>query len=201
VQVYTLPTTGILAPTTSGRTLDVSAAGEAGVDWANVGSPTTTLNLSGTTVKTATDVETDTQDIQDRLPAALISGRVDASVGAMQANVVTASAIAADAIAASELAADAVAEIAAAVSISGSTIYGEGGSISFTYTVYDVDGITPIEGVAVYVSSDISGTYRSQAKMTDSVGRVTFDLDPATVYFWRSRYDRTFSNPDTETVS
>lgn len=60
-----------LRPTTAGRKLDVSTGGEAGVDWANVGSPTTTLNLSGTTVKTATDVETDTQDIQGRLPAAL----------------------------------------------------------------------------------------------------------------------------------
>lgn len=60
-----------LQPTTLGRTLDVSSGGEAGIDWANVGSPTTTVNLSGTTVKTATDVETDTQDIQSRIPAAL----------------------------------------------------------------------------------------------------------------------------------
>lgn len=60
-----------LVPTTAGRTLDVSATGEAGIDWANVGSPTTVVGLSGTTVKTATDVETDTQDIQARLPAAL----------------------------------------------------------------------------------------------------------------------------------
>lgn len=37
-----------LVPTTAGRTLDVSAGGEAGVDWANIGSPTTTVNLSGT---------------------------------------------------------------------------------------------------------------------------------------------------------
>ena len=36
-----------------GRTLDVSSTGEAGVDWANVGSPTTSLNLSGTTVGVA----------------------------------------------------------------------------------------------------------------------------------------------------
>ena len=63
-----------LAPTVTGRTLDVSAGGEAGVDWANIGSPTTTVNLSGTTVKTATDVETDTADIQSRLPAALTAG-------------------------------------------------------------------------------------------------------------------------------
>lgn len=65
---------GYLKPTTAGRDLDVSAGGEAGVDWANVGSPTTVVGLSGTTVKTATDVETDTADIQSRLPAALTAG-------------------------------------------------------------------------------------------------------------------------------
>lgn len=42
-----------LVPTTAGRTLDVSAGGEAGMDWANVGSPTTSLNLSGTTISTS----------------------------------------------------------------------------------------------------------------------------------------------------
>lgn len=57
-------------PTVSGRSLDVSAGGEAGVDWANVGSPTTVVGLSGTTVKTATDVETDTADIQTQIGAA-----------------------------------------------------------------------------------------------------------------------------------
>lgn len=41
-------------------------------------------------------VETDTQDIQSRLPAALVSGRMDSSVGAMAANVLTAAATAAD---------------------------------------------------------------------------------------------------------
>ena len=39
-----------LVPTTAGRTLDVSAGGEAGVDWANVGTPGSTVNLSATTV-------------------------------------------------------------------------------------------------------------------------------------------------------
>ncbi len=44
-----------LVPTTAGRTLDVSTTGEAGLDWANIGSPTTTNNLSGTTIKAVTD--------------------------------------------------------------------------------------------------------------------------------------------------
>jgi hypothetical protein len=51
----------------------------------------TTANVSA--------VETDTQDIQGRLPATLTGGRMDASVGAMAANTLTASALAADAVA------------------------------------------------------------------------------------------------------
>ena len=77
-----------LQPTTEklksvGRAVDVSTGGEIGVDWGNVGSPATTQNLSGTTVKTATDVETDTADIQTRLPAALSSGNMKCDVLAL----------------------------------------------------------------------------------------------------------------------
>lgn len=55
-----------------------SVSGYAGVDWSKVNAPTTTLNLSGTTVKTATDVETDTAAIQadvTTLLGRLTSGR------------------------------------------------------------------------------------------------------------------------------
>lgn len=60
-------------------------------------------------------VQTDTDDIQTRLPAALVSGRMDSSVGAMAASVLTATAIATDAITAAKIAADAIgaAELAA----------------------------------------------------------------------------------------
>lgn len=50
-------------------------------------------------------------NLQGRIPTALVSGRMDASVGAMAAAVVTAGVIATDAIGAAELAADAVTEI------------------------------------------------------------------------------------------
>lgn len=65
-------------------------------NWGDVGNPTTVVGLTGTTIKTATDVETDTADIQSRIPAALVGGRMDASVGAMANNVMTAAAAAAD---------------------------------------------------------------------------------------------------------
>lgn len=61
-------------------------------NWGDVGNPTATVGLSGTTVKTATDVETDTQDIQSRLPAALVNSRMDSTVDGtgMEAGALTA---------------------------------------------------------------------------------------------------------------
>jgi hypothetical protein len=67
-------------PTTAARTLDVSATGEAGIDWDNVGSPTATVGLTNTTVGVVT----------------LLNG--------LDANVITATSIATDAITSSKVA-------------------------------------------------------------------------------------------------
>jgi len=77
VGTFSLNAVSALRPTTAGRTLDVSAGGEAGIDWANVGSPTTVVGLTGTTIKTATDVETDTQDIQTKIGTPAVSLAAD----------------------------------------------------------------------------------------------------------------------------
>ena len=58
----------------------------------------TILAADYATAAQATAIETDTQDIQSRLPAALVSGRMDASVGAMASNTLTAAALATDAV-------------------------------------------------------------------------------------------------------
>lgn len=50
---FSIENRSALMPTTVARTLDVSAGGEAGVDWANVGSPTTANGLTGTTIATS----------------------------------------------------------------------------------------------------------------------------------------------------
>ena len=97
--------TGCIPATTTIVTSASATAGYGGLDFGKIISASATVNLSGTTVKTATDIETDTQDIQSRLPAALVSGRMDASVGAAANNSITAA----------SLAADASSEIAAAV--------------------------------------------------------------------------------------
>jgi len=52
---------------------------------------------TGTTLQAELDgIQADTEDLQTRVPAALVSGRIDASVGAMAADVMTAAAAAAD---------------------------------------------------------------------------------------------------------
>ena len=56
-----------------------------------------TATLDTIKVETAS-LQTDTNDLQTRLPAALVSGRMDSSVGAMAANTLTASALASDAV-------------------------------------------------------------------------------------------------------
>lgn len=141
--MYAAAAAGPLQSTTAGRTLDVTATGAAGIDWANVENPGTTVDLSATDINLADTVTTltghtaqtgdnfarlgapagasvsadvaavqaDTDNIQTRLPAALVGGAMDSDVSGMQANVVTAAAIATDAIDADALAADAVDEI------------------------------------------------------------------------------------------
>lgn len=98
---FSIANRSALRPTTADRTLDVSAGGEAGVDWANVGSPTTTVGLSGTTVSTSQAVAS----------VAGAVGSVTGSVGSIAAGGIAAASFAANAINAAALAADAVTEI------------------------------------------------------------------------------------------
>lgn len=94
------------------NTLDGHTA-QTGDVYARVGAPagaSVSADIAAVKSQTAA-IETDTQDIQSRIPAALVSGRIDASVGAMAANVLTATAINADAITAAKVAADVTTEI------------------------------------------------------------------------------------------
>jgi len=49
---------GTLSPTVAGRTLDVTATGEAGIDWGNIGNPTSGVSLTATQISGATSVTT-----------------------------------------------------------------------------------------------------------------------------------------------
>lgn len=79
--------------------------------------------------------------------------------------------------------------------------FATGTAITFTYTVTLADGVTPISGVKVQVSTDASGANVIQEDNTDTSGIATFYLDPGSYYFWRYKDGYQFTNPDTETVS
>jgi hypothetical protein len=81
---------------------------QTGDSFARLGAPAgASVSADVAAIKTETaSIQSDTNDIQTRIPAALVSGRIDASVGAMAANVLTATAIANDAITDAKVAAD-----------------------------------------------------------------------------------------------
>lgn len=83
-----------------------------------------------------------------------------------------------------------------------------GTAIAFTYTVTDSVTGLPVEGVEVWVSTDLAGNNIIWYGTTDAFGvaRDQYDflprLDAGTYYFWKQRVGYVDDqNPDTEVVS
>lgn len=127
-----------LQPTTPGNTLDVTATGEAGIDWGNIGNKSTINILPNTSISVTQQVASVTGNVSGNVNGSVgsvtgnVGGNVVGSVGSVTAAVtpadgsitaakfgagaITASVIAADALTASALATDAVAEIQSGLS-------------------------------------------------------------------------------------
>lgn len=123
-----------LQPTTAGNTLDVSAAGNAGIDWSNIEAPTTAQGLTGTTIGVSQVVASVSGSVGSvtgavgSVTGAVGSvtgnvggnvvgtvGSVVGAVGSVAAGGIAAAAFAAGAVNAAALAADAANEIADAL--------------------------------------------------------------------------------------
>jgi len=93
-----------------------------------------------------------------------------------------------------------------AIGAVGKTSVLSAGAIEWPYIVKTPGGV-PIEGVEVWVTTDVAGANTIWRGTTDALGvtRDLFDnqpmLDAGTLYFWRHRAGYTFDNPDTEVVS
>lgn len=138
---FTLRKNSALKPATAGRTLVVDAAGLADANTVKVGpSGSGTAQTAG--------------DIPARLPAALVSGRMDSSVGAMAANTLTAAATAADF----------GAEVATAVWTD--TTAGD-------FTVAASVGKSVMNGVALGTGLTVAAVSGAVGSVTGAVGSVT----------------------------
>jgi len=72
------------------------------------------------------------------------------------------------------------------------------GATATTYTVLDGDS-NPIDGVAVWVTTDEAGTNIVASGTTNDSGKVTFMLDSGTTYYmWSQKAGYNFTNPGTE---
>ena len=154
---------------------DVPSSGS-GLDAAGVRSAIglATANLDTQLVTIDDFLDTEVTDIRNRLPAALVSGRIDASVGAMAAGVVTAAAIATDAIDADALSADALTEIFSKIWTTALT------------EAYAADGVAPTGAQAVFLIQQmltemgIVSTTMTVKKLDGTTTAATFTLNSAT---------------------
>lgn len=100
-----------LNPTTAGRKLDVSAGGEAGIDWANIGSPTTVQGFTNTTIGIVTAASLNMSQAE---PVSPMDGTVGSAISAINNGVDVAS-VQANAITSGSIDSTAAVEIAGAV--------------------------------------------------------------------------------------
>ena len=134
-----------LVPTTAGRTLDVSTTGEAGVDWANVGSPTTANALTGTTIATTQKVDVETIKTNPVVNAGTITFPTTATLAsttnitagtiATATNVTTVNGLAAGVITAASIAADAITDAKVASDVTIASVTGAVNSVTSGVTV------------------------------------------------------------------
>lgn len=86
---YQVDAFGALKPTASGRTLDVTANGNAGIDLANIDNPTATLALTNTTISVSQQVASVSGNVGGTVGSVVgnVGGNVNGSVGSVAGNV------------------------------------------------------------------------------------------------------------------
>ena len=120
-------------------------------------------------------VQSDTDNIQTRLPAALVGGAMDSDVSAIQAGAITAAAVATDAIDADALAADAVDEIRDGLLPTQNAAFN---NIEFLFVAAS-DHVTPVtgaSGTAVTRSID-GGAFGAATGTLAEVGNGIYQFD------------------------
>jgi len=128
-----------IQPTVAGRTLDVSSGGEAGLDWANVGSKTTTNDLSGTTIATTQKVDVETIKTNPVVNGGTITFPTTATLASTTnitagtittaTNVTNVNGLAAGVITAASIAADAITDAKVAGDVTIASVTGAVGSV------------------------------------------------------------------------
>jgi hypothetical protein len=158
-------------PTVAGRTLDVSAGGEAGVDWANVGSPTTAVNLSGTNIDPDQVVASVTGAVGGAVASVTgnVGGNVTGSVGSIAAGGIATTSFAAGAI-------DAAATAAGAI---GAAEIADGAIHAATFAAGAINAAAIADG-AIDAATFAAGAINAAAIATDAIDADALAADAVT---------------------
>jgi hypothetical protein len=191
VGYFSIANRSALRPTTAGRTLDVSAGGEAGVDWANVGSPTTSLALTGTTIATTQQVDVNTIKTNPVVNAGTVTFPTDATL-ASTTNITSATGITVStnsdktgyALTAAYDPAKTAAQAGDAMTLTAAYDFGKG-TVAMTES-YAANGIAPTPIQAIYaiqqmlMDFSISSTSYTVKKLNNSTTAFVVTLNDAT---------------------
>ena len=75
------------------------------------------------------------------------------------------------------------------------------GATEFTYTLTESGSGDPIADADIWATTNSNGSGIIASGRTDQNGRITFYLDPGTVYIWRQKSGWNFTNPDVEVIA
>ena len=175
-----------LTPTIEGRELDVSAGGEAGIDLANVGSPTTSLALTGTTIATTQKVDVETIKTNPVVNAGTITfptGATLASTTNITAGTITTATNLTNAPTAGDLTATMKTSVGTAVAASAvASVTGNVGSVTgltpaHLEELWAIAGLDIANAMTVTPTSRVSGSI-SQTISGDAITTTTVTRDP-----------------------
>ena len=179
---FTIRKNSALKPTTAGRALDVSAGGEAGVDWANVGSPTTANALTATSIITTQKVDVDTIKTNPVVNAGTITFPTTATLASTTnitagtvttaTNVTTVNGLAAGVITAASIAADAITDAKVASDVTIASVTGAVGSVTGNVGGNVVGSVGSVTAAVTITAASVQAIWDALTSALTTVGSI-----------------------------
>lgn len=163
-----------LNPTVPGRTLDVTAAGNAGIDWGNVENPTTAVNLSATNIDVDQIVASVSGNVDGGVGGNLggnVVGNVNGSVGSVAAGGIDANSFAPGAIDGTAIASNAIGSAQIATGAIDSTKFAAG-AIDAAAIASNAITAAKIATGAITAAKFAAGAIDAAALATDAVAEI-----------------------------
>jgi hypothetical protein len=156
-----------LQPTVAGRTLDVTTTGEAGIDWANIGSPTSTVGLTNTTISTSQVVASVSGAVGS--VTGNVGGNVVGSVASVTGNV-GGNVVGSVASVTGNVGGNVVGSVASVTGNVGGNVTGSVGSVSNPASIWNAltSGLTTVGSIGKLLVDNVNATISSRSTLAAS---------------------------------